>query len=182
MIFLLAGCSSRSIQMYTLDAGSAAQPQRTAYAHATVRVDYPKGIEDTMGTRIYFSRSDLTQSYYQYHQWSKPLNRIILAQLIEALQRSHIFHRVIDYASEARSDYTLETTIYRFEHRIEKERSYAVVSVGLRLLRSDNDSVVKSRRFDYKIPAPTTDAKGFVLAANEAMKRLSVEMTRWLAH
>ena len=135
-----------------------------------------------MGTRIYFSRSDLSQSYYQYHQWSKPLNRIVMAQLIEALQQSRIFHRVIDYASEARSDYTLETTIYRFEHRIETDRSYAVVSIGLRLLRNEDNRVIRSRRFEYRIPAPTTDAEGFVHAANEAMKRLSLEMTRWLAH
>ena len=178
-LLILSACSSKAIRMYTL-APAEVPTAASTFRHASVRVDYPKGIEDTMGTRIYFSRSDLTRSYYRYNQWSISLNRIVMAHLIETLQRSRIFGTVLDYASEADSDYTLETTIYRFQHRIEKERSYADVSIGLRLLRSSDNRLVKSRRFNYLIPAETTDAPGFVEAANRAMQRLSADMVRWL--
>ncbi|WP_457607847.1 ABC-type transport auxiliary lipoprotein family protein [Nitratifractor sp.] len=178
-ILLLAACSGKTLHRYTLDAADVSGTGSVRYS--SIRVDYPKGIPDTMSDRIYYSKSDLSQSYYLYHQWSQPLNRIIMAQLIAALQRSHLAKTVLDYASEAESRYTLETTIYRFEHRIDAHGSYAVVSIGLRLLRSDDKSIVKSRRFDYRIPTPTVDAPGFVEAANEAMKRLSRDMVRWLA-
>jgi cholesterol transport system auxiliary component len=180
LLLLLAGCSSRTIQSYTLAPGSVPHPA-SPYRQSDIRVEYPKGIEDTMSSHIYFTRSDLTQSHYLYSQWSQPLNRLVMAQIIATLQRSHLFRHVLDYASEAGSDYLLETTIYRFRHRITPEGSFADVSIGVRLLRTADRSLVKSRRFDYEIPCPSTDARGFVQAANEAMQRLGRDLVQWLA-
>jgi ABC-type uncharacterized transport system auxiliary subunit len=176
---LLAACGSHVIRMYTL-APAQVPSGSSPYRHADIRVEYPKGIEDTMGTRIYYTRSDLTRSYYLYNQWSQPLNRLVMAHLIEALQKSHTFRNVLDYASEAGADYLLETTIYRFDQRITDRGAYADISIGLRLLRNGDHRLVKSRRFDYRIPCESTDAAGFVKAANQAMKRLATDMVQWL--
>ncbi|WP_292654365.1 ABC-type transport auxiliary lipoprotein family protein [Nitratifractor sp.] len=175
----LAACSSRTLQMYTLSAE--APLPHVPPRFTSLRVDYPKGIEDTMGTRIYFSRSDLTQSYYSYSQWSKSLNRILMANLIETLQRSGLARTVLDYASEADAAYELESTVYRFEHRITAQGSYADVSIGLRLLHSNDRHLIAAKVFNYRIPCPSTDAAGFVKAANEAVSRLGTDMIRWLA-
>ena len=179
LLLLLGGCSGKTIQMYTLNGST--NPPRVHPRFSAIRVDYPKGIEDTMGTRIYFSRSDLTQSYYQYSQWSDSLNRILMANLIAALQRSGIAHNVLDYASQADAPYELETTVYRFEHKITPQGSSAEVVIGLRLLRSEDKRLIASKIFHYSIPCPQTDAKGFVEAANQAMARLSADMVRWLS-
>jgi len=179
ILLLLSACSSKSINMYTLTP-SPSQMHAAGARYSSIRVEYPKGIEDTMGTRIYYTRSDLTQSYYLYNQWSDSLNRLILSNLIEALQSNRIAKHVLDYASEANADYDLETTIYRFEHKITPQGSYADISIGLRLLRNRDKKILKSRRFNYLIPCKSTDAKGFVEAANEAMHRLSTQMLTWL--
>jgi len=182
MLFLAACSAPHTLRMYTLEspAATSASPA-SAYRRATVRVDYPKGIEDTMGTHIYYTRDDLIQSYYLYHQWSRPLNRILMAHLIETLQGSHAFRTVLDYASEARADYILESTIYRFRHRIGREGSFAQISIGLRLLRTSDNRLVRSRRFDYSVPCASTDAEGFVRAANKAVDSFGRDMLRWLA-
>jgi cholesterol transport system auxiliary component len=180
LFLVLVACSSKTIHMYTLGGSSSTELARSPYAGKDVRVEYPKGIDDTMSTRIYYTRSDLTRSYYLYNQWSLPLNRLIMGRIIETLQRAHAFRHVLDYASEAGSDYRLETTIYRFEHRITPEGSFADISIGLRLLRTSDGTLVKSRRFDYSIPCPRTDAEGFVKAADEAMRRFGSDMLRWL--
>jgi len=179
LALFLAACGSQAVRMYTL--APAQVPAGPSPFHGSdVRVEYPKGIEDTMGTRIYYTRGDLTRSYYLYNEWSQPLNRLVMAHLIEALQRSHTFRNVLDYASEAGADYLLETTIYRFDQRITGQEAYADVSIGLRLLRNGDHKLVKSRRFDYRIPCESADAPGFVKAANRAMERLAVDMVRWL--
>jgi ABC-type uncharacterized transport system auxiliary subunit len=178
LFFLLGGCSGKTIHMYTLN--GAANPPHMHTRYSAIRVDYPKGIGDTMGTRIYFSRSDLTQSYYGYSQWSKSLNRILMANLIEALQRSGIARNVLDYASQADAPYELESTVYRFEHRIAPTGSTAEVSIGLRLIRTEDKRLVASKIFHYSIPCSRTDAQGFVEAANRAISRLSTDMVRWL--
>lgn len=179
ILMLLSACGSKTIRMYTL-APTRIPAKSSPFVGKTVRIDYPKGIDDTMSSRIYYTRSDLTRSYYLYNQWSQPLNRLVMAQLIETLQQAHAFRHVLDYASEAGADYILETTIYRFEHRITPQGSFADVSIGLRLLRSSDKSLVKSRRFDYSIPCEDTNAPSFVEAASRAMERLSHDMIRWL--
>ena len=179
LLILLSGCSGKTIRMYTLE--STVNPPHFHPRYSAIRVDYPKGIEDTMGTRIYFSRSDLTQSYYSYSQWSKSLNRILMANLIEALQRSGIARTVLDYASQADAPFELESTVYRFEHRITPRGSSAKVSIGLRLIRSDDKRLIASKTFRYSIPCTRTDARGFVEAANLAVSRLSADMVRWLS-
>ncbi|ADV46467.1 ABC-type transport auxiliary lipoprotein family protein [Nitratifractor salsuginis] len=179
LFFLLGGCSGKTIHMYTLDA--AGNLPRVHPRFSAIRVDYPKGIEDTMGTRIYFSRSDLTQSYYGYSQWSKSLNRILMANLIEALQRSGIARNVLDYASQADAPYELECTVYRFEHQITPQGSTAEISIGLRLIRTEDKKLIASKIFNYSIPCTQTDARGFVEAANRAIFRLSTDMIRWLS-
>ncbi len=179
LTLMLTACSGRSLQMYTLSTQGTLP--KVSPRFSSLRVDYPKGIEDTMGTRIYFSRSDLTQSYYSYSQWSKSLNRILMANLIEALQRSGLARTVLDYASEAEAAYELESTVYRFEHRITPEGSFADVSIGLRLLRGRDRHLIASHIFSYRIPCQSTDAAGFVEAANQAVSRLSVDMIKWLA-
>jgi len=175
----LAACSGKTLQLYTLSPQGNLPQVHPRFS--SLRVDYPKGIEDTMGTRIYFSRSDLTQSYYSYSQWSKSLNRILMAALIETLQRSGLARTVLDYASEADAAYELESTVYRFEHRITPQGSFADVSIGVRLLRSSDRHLIASKIFSYRIPCRRTDAAGFVEAANRAVSRLGADLIRWLA-
>jgi cholesterol transport system auxiliary component len=179
LLLLLGGCSGKTIQMYTLQ--STGTPPQVHPRYSAIRVDYPKGIEDTMGTRIYFSRSDLTQSYYSYSQWGQSLNRILMANLIEALQRSGIARNVLDYASQADAPYELESTVYRFEHHITPQGSSAEVAIGLRLIRAEDKRLIASKIFHYSVPCTQTDAKGFVEAANRAITRLSADMVRWLS-
>jgi cholesterol transport system auxiliary component len=179
LLLLLTACGSRQIRMYTLAPGTVPSGY-ASFRRSDVRVEYPKGIEDTMGTRIYYTRSDLTRSYYLYNQWSLPLNRLIMAHLIETLQRGKAFRHVLDYASEAGADYLLETTIYRFDHRITGQGSFAEISIGVRLLHTGDRRLVKSRRFAYRVPCESTDAPGFIRATNRAMERFSSDLLKWL--
>ncbi len=180
LIIMLSACSKPPLHLYTLNIQD--NIPKTTPLFSSIRIDYPKGIEEeTLGNKIYFSKSDLTQSYYGYSQWSKSLNRILMANLIKALQKSHISRVVLDYASEVEAKYELEIRIYRFEHKIiDKKKSYSNISIGIRLLNSQNRTLISSKIFNYNTPCSTTDAKGFVKASNEAISHLSIDTIKWL--
>ena len=40
---------------------------------------------------------------------------------------------------------------------------------------------MKSKKFTYKIPTTTIDAKGYVKATNVALDRLSRDLVKWLS-
>lgn len=178
-VILIGGCAKPPLKSYIFSTPKVAK-QSPIFKDKIVKVDYPKSIEDGSNVNIYyFNDSNLTRSYYKYHQWSLPLNRLVMAHIIETLTKSHLFKNVIDYSSKASSNYLLEATIYRFSQEIKDNRSYADISINLRLIDRDG-SLIKSRYFNYKIKTDSINAPSFVKASNKAMKRFSKDLIKWL--
>ena len=176
----LAGCASTAIKTYTLSPKSYKRVSYSKFQNSVVRVDYPKGVEDTMGTKIYYQDGSLEESFYLYSQWSKSLNRIIMGAVVDILQQSNLFKRVVDYSSTADVDYILESSIREFEHKLEGNSSFASIIIEARLLDSTNHKIVKSKLFHYKEPCTTTDARGFVEASNGALERFGRDLVLFL--
>ena len=177
---LINSCAKPPLKSYMFSTPKVAK-QSPIFKDKIVKVDYPKSVEDGSNVNIYyFNDSNLTRSYYKYHQWSLPLNRLVMAHIIETLIKSHLFKNVIDYSSKASSNYLLETTIYKFSQEIKDKCSYADISINLRLIDSRDGSLIKSRYFNYKIKTDSIDAPSFVKASNEAMKRFSRDLIKWL--
>jgi cholesterol transport system auxiliary component len=179
LIFFL-GCSEATLNTYTLSPKVYKKVNSSKFASKTLRVEYPKGIEDTMGTKIYYKDNNLKESFYLYSQWSKSLNRIIMGAIVDILRQSNLFKEVVDYSSTADVDYILETSIYNFEHEIKADKSFAKVKIQVRLLNSINNKIIKSKLFEYLIPCKSTDAKGFVEASNKALEKFGEDLIIWL--
>jgi cholesterol transport system auxiliary component len=180
-IFYFYGCGSQTLSTYTLSPKLyKKRVVSSEFKNKSLRVEYPKGIKDTMGTKIYYKNSNLQESYYLYSQWSRSLNRIIMASIVEILQNSNIFKMVVDYSSTADVDFTLESSVYKFEHRLDKGESFADISIEMRLLDATTNKVVKSKLFKYSTPCKSNDAKGFVEASNKSLEKLGEDMINWL--
>ena len=180
ILLLLAGCASKSINIYTMDLPSSVNYSISSrYKNSILKVEYPNGNSESLGSRIYYKDGD-RESWYLYSRWSDSVNQMLLSIIIEALQQSAIFKDIIDYRSSSVYDYTLETTIYRFYHQIEDNNSYAYLKIGFRLLNRSN-KIIKSKIFEYKIKCTQTDAKGFVEAVREINKKLSKDLVLWIA-
>jgi ABC-type uncharacterized transport system auxiliary subunit len=88
----------------------------------------------------------------------------------------------LDYNSLANTDYLLESEVYDFSHKVRKDLSVAVVTVRFDLINGADNLLVKSKKFSYEIPTKSVNAAGYVEATNEALERLAVDLTRWLAN
>jgi len=165
---------------YTLSPKVYKKVSYSKYQNRTLRVDYPKGIEESMGSKIYYQDSNLQESYYLYSQWSKSLNRILMGVLVDTLQNSNLFKRVVDYSSTAEVDLILETSIYKFEHKIEPNSSFANIEIEVRLLNANSNQVIKSKIFKYQTPCTSTDARGFIEASNRSMESFGRDLISFL--
>jgi ABC-type uncharacterized transport system auxiliary subunit len=181
---VLTGCAGkvRRIESYTFDT-----PVKTRKAYSSkfhnkiLMVDYPGGIGHGMSDRIYYRKGDIESSYL-YSRWSVSQNRLLMARILKIVRNSSIFKEVLDYASEATPDYLLESRIYAFRHMLNKDgSSYALIDIVFRLLRYEDHKVVKSVELRYEEPCESTDARGFVRAAERAMRRLGDDLVEWLA-
>ncbi|KIM12354.1 MAG: hypothetical protein KU38_05665 [Sulfurovum sp. FS08-3] len=177
---LFVSCS-KPVTIYTLDAPDISPHKQTRYAHSTIKIAYPKSIKDMMSRDIIIKYDTNKQSFYQHSIWAENINRLTMAYITDVLERSRLFKTTMNYSSYAKSDFLLEIFIHQMHHRIYHEGSYALLSIKLNLLRSNNSNLIKTRHFNYRIPTATQDVKGFMESNQKAWNQFQSDMIEWIA-
>ncbi len=178
------GCAVKSapIQTFTLNPDLRMEHlSHSLYGTKTLRVGYPSNIKGKSSSSIFFNYSSYEEGSYQNAVWNSDSSQLLMGMVVRAVEKSGVFGNILDYNSLANTDYLLESEVYEFSHKVRKDLSVAVVTVRFDLISGANNLLVKSKKFSYEIPTKSVDAAGYVGATNEALERLAVDLTRWLA-
>jgi len=184
MMMLSSGCALKSPELRSFTLSPSYRYGRVAhspYREQSVKVAYPGNVRGKPGSSINFSYSRLEVGSYQNAAWAASSSQLLAGTIIRALEHGAVFKSVIDYGSLANTDYLLESEIYDLYHRVRKNSSVSVVSIRFDLISTEENRLVKSRKFSYEIPTGTVDAAGYVEATNKALEKLSADLVRWLA-
>ncbi len=175
------GCSKAPvINVYSLNAPQIPTERASAYKDKSIKVTFPQSIKEPMSEKMRFSYTMNDRGTYQNSQWSNNMSRLLQGTFIEVLDSSRLFKVVLSDMSTLEENYRLESTIFDFEHQVRGRDSYAVVSIQFTLIDEDRGRLVKSKRFSYQEPTLTTDAKGYAIATNRIIAKLSQDLLRWL--
>ena len=183
LFLLLSGCAlkeSAPMTEYTLWATPMQAVSSSRYRTKTLKVSYPQSLKENLSRSIHYSYSLTNRGVYQNSEWSNNLGQLLQGTIIEALDQSRIYKGILSYDSRAYEDYRLESTVYDFSHHVRGESSYAVVSIQFTLIDTNTGKLVKTRKFSYKEPTKTVDARGYVAAVNTVMSRLVRDLAGWL--
>lgn len=120
------------------------------------------------GTRIVFSRDDLTRNAYQYAQWAEPLPAQVTTLLVEALEATNYFSAVTRHSGVAVPDLTLVLEILDFRHRAEPLPGEATVTLRGTLSDRREGSIVKATTVTKSVPVAEGSARAAVTALGEA--------------
>ena len=184
-LFLLSGCAikeSSPVVEYTLSVNPVASVSSSSYSNKAIKVTYPDYLKEKLSRSINYSYSISDRGVYQNSQWVNAVPRLIQGSVIEALDQSNIFKGVLPFSSTVYENYRLESTVYDFSHHVRHESSYAIVSIRFTLIDTNTGRMTKTRKFSYKEFTSTTDARGFVAAANVAMSKLTRDLVNWLRY
>ena len=177
----LIGCSKAPvINVYSLNVPQIQTETASAYKDKSIKVTFPQSIKEPLSEKMQFSYTTNDRGTYQNSQWSNHMSRILQGTFIEVLDKSRLFKVVLSDMSTLEENYRLESNIFDFEHQVRGTHSYAVVSIQFTLINADRGRLVKSQRFSYQEPTPTTDAKGYAIATNRVIARLSQDLVEWL--
>jgi len=175
------GCSKAPvINVYRLNVPQVQTESTSVYKKKSIKVSFPQSIKEPMSEKMLFSYAENDRGIYQNSQWSNNISRILQGTFIEVLDRSRLFKIVLSDMSTLEENYRLESTIFDFEHQVRGSDSYAVVSIQFTLINADKGRLVKSKRFSYQEPTPTTDAKGYAIATNRVIVKLSQDLVEWI--
>ena len=177
----LIGCSKAPvINVYNLNVPPVQTETASTYKDKSIKVTFPQSIKEPLSEKMLFSYTTNDRGTYQNSQWSNHMSRILQGTFIEVLDKSRLFKVVLSDMSTLEENYRLESNIFDFEHQVRGTHSYAVVSIQFTLINADTGRLVKSKRFSYQEPTPTTDAKGYATATNKVIIKLSQDLLKWL--
>ena len=184
-LFMWNGCASkqsRPITLYTLHMKEI--PQTTAHSRLqtkTIQIQLPKSTKEIRGKKIWYAKNPLERNSYLYSRWSDTPNRLIARYLQNYLNYTHTYKAVIDENSLAKPDYILESNLEDFYQLFESEKNaYGILKMHFFLIDAQNEKIIDTFSVNLKIPSPSPDAKGGVVALHTATRRSAETLLQWL--
>ena len=184
LLILAMGCVSCSkapaLKVYTLDVPKVTAVSQSRYHNKIIKISYPESLRENMSQKMNFSYSLNDRGTYMNSQWSTTMSKLLQGTILQVLDESKQFKAVLSDTSTLSENYRLESNVFAFEHTVRGTSSYAVVSIQFTLINADTGKLVKDKRFSYQEATPTTDAKGYALATNVIMAKLSKDLIVWI--
>ena len=181
LTFLLLGCTQApSLKVYSLDVPQIHVTQTSKYNTKVLKVTFPYSLREQISEKMNFSYAKSDYGTYLNSQWSNNLSKLLQGTIIDVISSNKLFKAVLADTSTLKENYRLESNIFSFEHRVRAKASHAVVSIQFTLIDADSGKLVKSKRFSYQEPTPSTDAKGYAAATNVIIAKMSEDLLEWL--
>ena len=181
LVVALAACSMLprsepvSVDRYTLD--PPAWPQREAAAGAPVLlITRPWARGELDSPRMAYREQDYQLRYFARSRWVESPAQLLLPGLVEALEASGQFGAVVAVGSAARPELRLDIELLDFSQDFRAEPSEFQLRLRLQLVDLEARTVLASRIFLAREPAPQDSPQGGARAANAAWQALLPEL------
>jgi cholesterol transport system auxiliary component len=184
IIVLLTGCSAirPSTHEYTiLPSYTSMSEVANNSIKATLKLSSTRSIASLSSTQFYYLKEASHIDAYLYSKWSDTPSSMIDRCVYSSLQNEHLFESLIPSTSNATADLILESDLNAFYHRFHNDASSeGLIDITYRLIDPKTKKIIASKRFILTEPSPSADAKGGVIALNNATQALSRQCLSWL--
>jgi cholesterol transport system auxiliary component len=119
-------------------------------------------------------------SYYAFNQWADTPARMFAVLLTQTMERTGLWHAVVQAPSAVKADYRLDCDNLALEQQFFSRPSRMRVAIRVLLIDHKRQNIVGTRTFEIFQAAPSEDAYGGVLAANRAATQLLEQVAEWV--
>ena len=150
-----------------------AAPQTGTAAAATAPtliVSPPHAAAGFDSPHIIYVRQASQLEYYAHNEWVDTPARMLAPLIVSAIEQGGAFRAVVQTPSTAAGDMRLDTEVLRLQHEFLGKPSRVRFTLRAYLVDSVTRRVLASREFEAVAAAPSEDAYGGVMAANEAVR------------
>ena len=119
-------------------------------------------------------------NYYAFNQWADTPARLLHQVLVENLDKTGSWRAVLQTPGTVTAQYRLDCDNLILEQQFFSNPSRIRLALRAQLIETKKQSILASRYFELFEPAPSEDAYGGVLAANQASAKLLTQMAEWL--
>lgn len=180
LLIVFTGCGLKPIKLdinnYAIEFDK--NIKNSASSHNNLLVLKPKIAKGFNSKYIIYSKKPYSFESYAKNRWLDLPSSMIKTNLLNSIESSNIFKDVVDIHSNIDTNYLLETHISKLYHKIEGQKSYAILKVKFLLVK--NRVVINSFVYDKKVLCPTNDSYGFVKALNQSFDDITLQLNKSL--
>ena len=165
--------------IYMLQANIA--PVRAAKPSAKVLlIAQPRAEAGFDSKRIAYTDKPSAISYYSQSEWADEPAKLIAPLLAEAIEKTAAYQAVLTQPTPVAADHRLDVELIRLQQNFLQQPSEIQLTLRVSLSDAASNTLLASRLFDEREPAPSENAYGGVQAANRALSRILSDLTAWL--
>ena len=181
----LNGCASlqpvKSASMNTYALEAQFEPGIAGTGEKTLLVSTPSARPGFDSSRMIYIKKPHELNYFSQNQWVDSPSRMLAPLLVQALEHSAKFRSVVAMRSAATAELRLDTEIIRLQHEFLTKPSQVHLTVRAQLLDVQGKRVLATREFDVTEAAPSDDPYGGVIATNQAVKIMLLQVADFCA-
>ena len=121
---------------------------------------------------MYYQLKPHNLQAYSVNRWLAPPSQMLLPLLAQSLINSNYYHAVIAAPTNVTTTYRLATRIINFYQDFTVKPSQIVMTIQATLINNRTSRIIASQEFSVRVPAPTNNPYGGVLAANQATQQI----------
>jgi len=135
-----------------------------------------------MSRKMRYTYDEQQEFTYSESAWSRAPSRAITAVLLESVRASGLFKSVNNYKSRSRSNLILETNIEEFLQHYEEnnQKSFVKVVISFTLVDAKTSTTIDNTTIKVDLDADSLNAKGGVIALNQALAEVLQKNSEWL--
>jgi cholesterol transport system auxiliary component len=149
--------------------------------HRTLLITQPISVAGYDTSQMLYVNQPFTLSPFAHHVWIDSPANMIFPLLIQSLEQSHAFKAVASNPQSEPTDYRLDTQVLRLDQSFLTRPSVLHLVVKIDLTRQQDSQLIASKTFHESVICQQNTPEGGVLAANEAVKVISLKITEFVA-
>lgn len=152
----------------------------TPSATTTILVSQPEAVSGYQTESMRYVNKPFEVNSFVHSIWVGPPATMLFPLIMESLQYSHYFHAVASTPYSDLADYRLDTQLITLQQNFLVKPSVVELVVKVVLTHIADNQVIASRIFSHRVPCPSDNPYGGVIAANQAVKALTHDITRFV--
>lgn len=156
VLFCLAGCFSASPDKKYYEIHLEAVPASEPFPGSLLvdRIEIDSLYDDF---RIIYRVSPFEINYYAYHFWADKPSKLLQSSLIQFLETSRLFPKIVLEPIRGNADWILRCTVHQIEEVDMPDAWFARLSMKLEIADFKSGTVLTARTFDRKEPLSKKD-------------------------
>ena len=175
VIGLLSACSLKQetydTNTYAIDFKATQSFKNSA---KTIYVETPNVNKSFNSNSIFYTTKAYSFEEYALNRWIDKPSSMLHNNIAQALETSNIFKNVLKEKSEIKFDYMLKTNVVSLYNSIERNNSFAVLSIKFDLV--SNGEVLKTFTYNKKVLSQGNKPYDFVVAVNKAFEEVASDL------